>query len=181
VLAVQLAKIYGAGTVIAAASSQAKLQTAIDLGADAGVNYSEPGWEDKVKELTDGRGVDVVIESVGGSILTEALSTLASFGRMVVLGSASNIAATVPSGELFNHNRSMVGFGVHQYFPKTDLIRQTVEDLVANVISGRLKLRLDHVLPLSQAAQAHRLVEERLSTGKVVLTPWDDPALDGPR
>jgi NADPH2:quinone reductase len=171
-LAVQIAKLLGAATVVAAASTEAKLAVARGLGADVAVNYSEPGWPQRVWELTDGRGVDVVIESVGGSILEQALTTLAPFGRMVVLGSASNEPATLHSGELFNHNRSVVGFGIHQYYPDRPLILATIEELVGYVRDGRLELQLDHVLPLSEAAEAHRLVENRLSTGKVVLTPW---------
>jgi NADPH2:quinone reductase len=173
-LAVQLARILGATRVVAAASSEPKLAVARSLGADITVNYSEPGWAQQVLEATDGKGVDVVVESVGGRILDEAVTTLAPFGRMVVLGSASNEAATLHSGELFNHNRTLVGFGIHQYYPDRELIAATIAELVDHVREGRLKLQLDHVLPLSEAAEAHRLVENRLSTGKVVLTPWQD-------
>jgi NADPH2:quinone reductase len=130
--------------------------------------------------LTEGRGTDLVVESVGGDVLLDALGTLAPFGRIVVLGSASNTPSLVHSGELFNHNRSLIGFGVHQYFPNTQLIKTTVAELVDLIVEGRLRLRLDHVLPLSAAAQAHRLVEERRSTGKVVLQPWatTSPGID---
>ncbi|GAA4556994.1 quinone oxidoreductase family protein [Pseudonocardia xishanensis] len=172
VLTVQLARIWGAGSVIAAASTEAKIEVARSLGADLGVNYNEPGWGEEVMRLTEGRGTDVVVESVGGDTLLTALGTLAPFGRIVVLGSASNVPSLVHSGELFNHNRSMVGFGVHQYFPNTELIKSTVAELVELIVDGQLRLQLDHVLPLSEAAQAHRLVEERRSMGKVVLQPW---------
>jgi NADPH2:quinone reductase len=172
-LALQLARILGAGTVVAAASTDRKLDVARSLGADHCVTYAQPGWAKRVWEMT-GDGVDVVLESVGGEILAEALTTLAPFGRMIVLGSASNAPARLHSGELFNHNRSLVGFGIHQYYPKRQLIADTIGELVELVRDGRLHLQLDHVLPLSQAAEAHRLVEQRLSTGKVVLTPWSE-------
>jgi NADPH2:quinone reductase len=171
-IAVQLARILGASRVVAAASSEKKLNFARSLGADLVVNYSLPGWADEVWKLTDGDGVNVLVESAGGRILTEALTTLAPFGRMIVLGSASNQPGEVHSGELFNHNRAIVGFGIHQYYPDGDLIRAAITELVGYVNDGRLKLRLDHVLPLSEAAEAHRLVENRRSTGKVVLCPW---------
>jgi NADPH:quinone reductase len=178
-VAVQLAKILGASRVVAAASSDDKIDVARSLGADLGVNYSLPGWAEQVWKLTNGDGVNVIVESVGGRILTEALTTLAPFGRMIVLGSASNQPAELHSGELFNHNRSVVGFGIHQYYPDPELIRATISELVGYVADGRLTLRLDHVLPLSRAAQAHHLVENRLSTGKVVLCPWGlDAAAD---
>ncbi|MCE0764106.1 zinc-binding dehydrogenase [Pseudonocardia kujensis] len=172
ILTVQLAKVWGAGSVIAAASTPEKVELARSFGADLGVDYSLSGWGEEVMRLTEGRGTDLVIESVGGETLLAALGTLAPFGRLVVLGSASNIPSLVHSGELFNHNRSMVGFGVHQYFPNTELIKSTVAELVELVVDGRLRLQLDHVLPLREAAQTHRLVEERRSTGKVVLQPW---------
>jgi NADPH2:quinone reductase len=171
-LAVQLARIYGAGTVIAAASTDEKLAVAKSLGADILVNYSDPDWVAKCWEATGGKGVDVVLESVGGEIFEQALETLAPFGRLVVIGSASNRASSVASGSLFNHNRSIVGFGIHQYYPKPGLVQETIAELIDDVRSGRLKVQLDHVLPLSKAAEAHRLVEQRLSTGKVVLKPW---------
>jgi NADPH2:quinone reductase len=177
-LAVQLAKVLGATTVVAAASSDAKLEVARELGADVCVNYSEDGWAEKVWALTEGKGVDVIVESVGGVLLEQALTTLAPFGRMVVLGSASNEPAALHSGELFNHNRVLVGFGIHQYYPDRPLIERTIAELADLVRTGRLQLRLDHVLPLSEAAEAHRLVEFRLSTGKVVLEPWPDETDD---
>jgi NADPH:quinone reductase len=179
-IAVQLARILGASRVVAAASSDDKIEVARGLGADLGVNYSLPGWSEQVWKLTGGDGVNVIVESVGGRILTEALTTLAPFGRMIVLGSASNQPAELHSGELFNHNRAIVGFGIHQYYPDSELIRAAIRELVGYVTDGRLELRLDHMLPLSQASEAHRLVENRQSTGKVVLCPWGiDEAASG--
>ena len=113
-----------------------------------------------------GKGEDVVLESVGGSIFEQALETLAPFGRQVVIGSASNQPSTIASGSLLNHNRAIVGFGIHQYYPNPGLIQETIKELVDHVVAGRLILQLDHVLPLGEAAAAHRLVEERKSTGK---------------
>jgi NADPH:quinone reductase len=171
-LAIQLAKLYGAGMVIAAASSEDKLEVAKRLGADIGINYRESDWVRKTWDATGGKGVDVVLESVGGTIFEQALETLAPFGRQVVIGSASNQPSKIVSGSLFNHNRAIVGFGIHQYYPKPGLVQATLNELVGHVVAGRLILQLDHVLPLSDAAAAHRLVEERKSTGKVVLLPW---------
>jgi len=171
-MAVQIAKLYGAGKVIAAGSSDDKLEVARRLGADAAINYREADWVRKTWEATGGKGVDIVLESVGGKIFEQALETLAPFGRQVVIGSASNQPSTIASGSLFNHNRAIVGFGIHQYYPKPGLVQATIKELVGYVVAGRLVLQLDHVLPLSEAAAAHRLVEERKSAGKVVLLPW---------
>jgi len=171
-LAVQLAKFYGAGMVIAAAGGDDKLEIAKRLGADIGINYRESDWVRRTWDATGGKGVDVVLESVGGPILEQALESLAPFGRQVVIGSASNQSSTIASASLFNHNRAIVGFGIHQYYPKPGLIEATIKELVDLDVTGRLTLQLDHVLPLSEAAAAHRLVEERKSTGKVALLPW---------
>jgi NADPH:quinone reductase-like Zn-dependent oxidoreductase len=82
-------------------------------------------------------------------------------------------AGRVAEGEtVLIDNRAIVGFGIHQYYPKPGLVQATLKELVGHVVAGRLILQLDHVLPLSQAAAAHRLVEERKSIGKVVLLPW---------
>src|SRR6185312_969691 len=85
-LSVQLAKLFGAGKVIATASSDEKLAHAEKLGADYLVNYTEQGWEEKVRELTDGKGADVILEMVGGDIFHKSLKCLAPFGRLVIFG-----------------------------------------------------------------------------------------------
>lgn len=95
---IQLAKLYGAGKVIAAASTLEKRVIAERLGADASVDYTQPNWAEKAKELTGGRGVDIVLETAGGEIVSQALDTLAPFGRMVYLGQSSGKTAQIDPG-----------------------------------------------------------------------------------
>lgn len=172
--AVQIAKLYGAGLVIAAASSKEKREFALSLGADVAVDYTAPDWSSEVRGMTEGRGVDIVLEMNGGPTLKEAVNTLAPFGRMVLYGRSSGETALVDPQELVVGNQSICGFYIGPYFAHPEKIARTLSDLVGHVVAGRLKLHVGAVLPLSQAVQAHRLLEGRRTTGKVVLKPWID-------
>jgi NADPH:quinone reductase len=172
--AVQLAKLYGAGRVIAAASTPEKRAIAERLGADASVDYSAPNWADEVRALTKGRGVDVVVEMIGGETVGQALSAMAPFGRMVYLGQSSGKRALVDPWHLTTQNRTVTGFYIGAYFAFPDLIQATLSEILSFILAGKLSLQVDTVLPLSQAAEAHRRLEGRETTGKVVLQPWVD-------
>lgn len=172
-LVVQLAKILGAGKVIAAASTPAKRELALSLGADAAVDYTAPGWVEQVRELTDGRGVDIVMEMVGGDVLPVAITALAPFGRLIIFGGADSQISTVDTGELVFSNRSIQGFSIAQYFERPDVLGETLKELIGLVLGGRLQVQIGQVLPLSQAAEAHRLIESRQTAGKIVLKPWE--------
>jgi NADPH:quinone reductase len=171
--AVQLAKLDGAGTVIAAASTPEKRAIAEGLGADASVDYTEPGWSEKVRELTDGRGVDVVLETAGGEIVGQALDAMAPFGRMVFLGQSSGKPASIDPWRLTVPNHTVTGFYIAPYAADPELTVSTLMELVGYIADGTLSVQVGKVLPLVQAAEAHRLLEGRMTTGKVVLQPWD--------
>lgn len=170
--AVQLAKLYGASKVIAAASTPEKRAAAERLGADASVDYTAPHWAAKVRELTDGRGVDVVLEMAGGETVAQALDALAPFGRMVFLGQSSGKTALVDPWQLTVPNRTVTGFYIGAYLAFPELIQSTVGEIIGFIMAGKLSIQVGTVLPLSQAAEAHRLLEGRKTTGKVVLQPW---------
>ena len=173
-LAVQLAKIYGAKTVIAVASSAEKRQHAIDLGADVAIDYTEQGWPEKVKKATDGKGVDIVLEMTGGDILGQSLSCMAPFGRMVVYGLASGETATVDPQLLLGANQTITGFNVGGYMlgSDTSVVQATIVELIQLVLSGQLKLNIGATLPLSEAPRAHAMIQNRETSGKVILLPW---------
>jgi len=170
--AVQLAKLFGAGKVIAAASTPEKRAIAERLGADASVDYTAPNWSEQVRALTDGRGVDVVLETAGGEAVAQALDAMAPFGRMVFLGQSSGKTAFVDPWQLTVPNRTVTGFYIGSYLAFPELIQSTLGEIIGFLMAGKLSLQVGTVLPLSQAAQAHRLMEERKTTGKVVLQPW---------
>jgi NADPH2:quinone reductase len=170
--AVQLAKLFGAGTVIAAASTEEKRSLAQQLGADCAVDYTQSNWSSKVKELTGDIGVDIILEMTGGPTLTEALNALAPFGRMVLYGRASGETALVDPQSLVVANQSITGFYIGSFFRRPKLVAETLKEIVDYVLAGRLAVQVGTVLPLSQAAEVHRLLEGRHTTGKVVLQPW---------
>ncbi|HEX7775103.1 MAG TPA: NADPH:quinone oxidoreductase family protein [Parvibaculum sp.] len=171
---VQLAKLYGAGKVIAAASSPEKRAAAERLGADASVDYTQPGWAEKVRELTGGRGVDVVIEMAGGDIAAQALTTMATFGRMIVVGQASGRSSLVDPWALTNGSHSVIGFYINNYVDVPGLIQSTMNEVMGHVMAGKIAPQIGAVLPLSKVVEAHRLIEGRQTTGKIVLQPWAD-------
>lgn len=170
-LAVQLAKTFGAGKVIATASTEEKLELAKSLGADAIVNYTEDNWREKVIEANDGKGVDVALEMAGGEIFHETVKCMRSFGRVVVYGVASgNPAQMYPSG-LMNRNLSVVGFFLPQIMKKPKLFSSSLQELLALVQKDELKLTIGGVYPLAEAANVHELLQSRKTKGKLVLVP----------
>lgn len=170
--AVQLAKLYGAGKVIAAASTPEKRAIAVQLGADASVDYTDPGWAEEVRALTEGRGVDVLLEMTGGPTVNQALDAMAPFGRMVFIGQSSGKTAGIEPWRLTVPNHTVTGFYIGAYLAYPEVIMSTLTEIIGYIMTGRLELQIGKLLPLSRAAEAHRLLEGRLTTGKVVLQPW---------
>lgn len=169
-LSVQLAKIFGAGKVIATASSEEKLNHAKALGADHLINYTEEGWEKKVRELTDGKGVDVALEMVGGEVFNKTLTCLAAFGRLVIFGAASGEPANLNAGGLMRRNQSVIGFFLPQIMKNPKLYQSSFEELLQYVGEGKLKLTIGGTYPLIEAEKAHQDLQGRKTMGKLVLT-----------
>jgi NADPH:quinone reductase len=173
VFAVQLAKAWGAGMVIAAAGSEPKRQLALELGADAAVDYGRAGWTDEVRELTGGRGVDIVLEMTGGQVAEDSFSLLAPFGRCIVFGSASGQSWTLDTQKLPPRNASVGGFWLRQYLDQRQLLVDMLAEFGALAQAGKLSIQIDRRLPLSRAFEAHALLESRATSGKLVLIPDD--------
>ena len=172
--AVQLAKLYGAGKVIAAASSHEKRAIAVALGADVSVDYTAPGWAQVVRDLTGGRGVDVVLDLVGGETTSQALEALAPFGRLVVIGKAGGEAPAISPWALEHHNQAIVGFRIFGFAETPSIIQEALGELIGFVLAGKIKIQSGGAFPLAKAADVHRLIEDRESTGKIVLQPWNE-------
>ena len=179
--AVQLAKLMGAGKVIGAASSSSKLQAATELGADQVVDYTQPDWPDRVREVTDGRGVDVILEMNGGAVFAQGLNCLVPFGRVVVYGMASREPLEFDREAILKFfyspalNQSLEVFNLGLWFGlQPQKAVEALQELIGLVASGQIKVQIGEVLPLSQAAHAHRLVEDRRTTGKIILKPWEE-------
>jgi NADPH:quinone reductase len=170
-IAVQLAKIFGAGKVIATASTAEKLEIAKNLGADILINYTKEGWEEEVLAHTDGKGVDVALEMAGGDIFHKTLSCLAPFGRLVVYGVASGQFTKMNPSALMGKNLSVIGFFLPQMMRKPTLYQQSLQELLSYVQTGALQLTIGGVYPLEQAADVHRLLQSRKTYGKLILVP----------
>jgi NADPH2:quinone reductase len=172
VLAIQLAKLYGAGTVIGAASTEEKRKLVHKLGADATADYTLPGWPERVKEATNGRGVDIILEMTGGPTFEQGFSCLAPFGRCVVYGMAGGVPGAVPLPRMLPNNHELIGFYLGGFFSEPKLIPSLFADLAGFVRERKLQLEMGDQLPLSKAAEMHRRLEGRKTTGKCVLLPW---------
>ncbi|MDQ0153938.1 quinone oxidoreductase family protein [Robertmurraya andreesenii] len=170
-LAVQLAKIFGAGKVIATASSEEKLQLAGELGADVLVDYTKEGWEEEVLQATDGRGVNVALEMAGGEIFNKTLKCLATNGRLVIYGVASGQQSRFYPSSLMARNQSVIGFFLPQIMRKRELLQSSLEELFTYLADGRLKLTIGDVFELGEAAQVHELMQSRKTKGKLILVP----------
>ncbi|MFD8233570.1 zinc-binding alcohol dehydrogenase family protein [Streptomyces sp. NPDC059696] len=170
-LAVQIAKAMGAGKVIATASTQAKLDFVRDLGADVTVNYTDDDWDDQVRAATDGQGVDVVLETVGGDILTKSIALTAQFGRLVFYGSASgDIQPIHPL--MLSRMKTVAGFALYaMLYNKPEAIAAGQRDLLDMIAAGKVRPIVHERLGLDEAVKAHELMEARAQLGKVVLVP----------
>ncbi|WP_026674651.1 quinone oxidoreductase family protein [Alkalihalobacterium bogoriense] len=170
-LAVQLAKHFGAGNIIATASTEEKRSVAKQLGADVTVNYTEENWYERVLEATEGKGVDVALEMAGGRIFNDTLLCLAPFGRVVIYGVASGEQSRFYPSSLMAKNQSVIGFFLPQMMRKPALFQQSLVELLKLVGTGKLKLTIGGTYPLEEASQVHELLQGRKTIGKLILQP----------
>jgi NADPH2:quinone reductase len=160
----QAAKVLGA-RVIAAAGAPERVRAAVGLGADFGVDYRNQDLPAEVMRITEGRGVDVVFENIGDPVLfPKAFASLGRGGRLITAGAHGGGTVPLDVKRLYLNAITIIGsFG--------RILREDVDTALRAAAEGRYKVLIDRVLPLAQAAQAHRLVAERSGIGKVVLQP----------
>ncbi len=169
-LALQLAKAWGAGTVIGVASSPEKRELAVSLGADVTVDAGADDLKAALVEANGGRKVDIVLEMVAGTTFDASLAALAPFGRLATFGMASREAPKpVHSGELMSRSRAVIGFWLAHCFARPDMLQPQMAELLAMVESGRLTPVVGGTYPLSEARRAHEDLRSRASQGKLVL------------
>jgi NADPH2:quinone reductase len=169
-LAVQLAKAWGAGTVIGVASSQEKRDLAASLGADVTVDAGAPDLKSALEQANSGRKVDIVLEMVGGPTFDASLAALAPFGRLATFGMASRTAPKpVHSGELMSRSRAVIGFWLAHCFGRPELLQPQMAELLAMVEAGNLRPVVGGTYPMSQVRRAHEDLRSRASQGKLVL------------
>ena len=170
-LAVQLGKAMGAGRVIATASTQDKRALALELGADAAVDWrAEVGLQQPLGQPLK-RAVDVVFEMAGGAVFDASLAALAPFGRLVTYGIASGENNTLRSGDLMRRSHAVVGFWFAHCIGRPAMIDEALADLFERVRRGELRVVTGPAYPLADAARAQSDLAERRTTGKVTLDP----------
>ncbi len=163
--AVQLASNAGA-EVFGTASSTEKLELAAELGCDHPINYEETDFREVVDEETGGEGVDLVLESVGGDVFERSLDAMAHFGRMVTYGVASGEPASAENRRLLFENKSVRGFHLGQTAARDpERIVEAVPELTAELTNGDLEVVVGETFALEDAADAHRYLESRKSSG----------------
>jgi NADPH:quinone reductase len=171
-LAVQLAKRWGAGRVIAVASTADKRKLALDLGADVAIDGAPDGLEDRLREANDGRGVDIVLEMVGGAVFDASIAALARFGRIATYGMASGTPpAPVEPVRLMARSQSVVGFWLVDCLGRRGMLAEPLAELFDLTATGALRPVIGGEYGLSEAAAAHRALRSRGTVGKLVLDP----------
>jgi len=169
-IAVQLAKAWGAGRVIAVASSDDKRALATELGADVTVDAGAADLKGALEEANGGKKVDVVLEMVGGPTFDASLAALAPFGRLATFGMASRTPPKpVNAGELMSRSRAVIGFWLAHCFTRPEMLQGPMAELLSMIADGSLKPVVGGTYPLSEARQAHEDLRSRRSTGKLVL------------
>ncbi|MCY4439600.1 MAG: zinc-binding dehydrogenase, partial [Deltaproteobacteria bacterium] len=168
---VQMAKMLGA-RVFGTVSTPEKARVAKEAGADAVIDYTGVDFAEEVRQLTDGRGVNVVYDSVGKSTFEQSLNTLAPRGCMVIFGQSSgavppfDTAVLNAKGSLTLSRPSLT----HHTTTRAEILARG-GDVLQWIEAGRLAIRIGSTLPLSRAAEAHRLLSSRNTTGKILLIP----------
>ena len=167
--AIQLAKRAGA-RVLATASSDDKLDRLKEYGLDDGIHYTTSDFADEARRLTDGRGVDLVVDSVG-STLPGSLRALAYRGRVSYVGNAGRDSHPIDASTLMGGNQSITGVFLGAELMTGRRAHANIARLLADVAAGDLRVVIDRTFPLAEAAAAHAYMEDRLAFGRVVLTP----------
>ena len=170
-LAVQLGRPMGAGRVIATASSEAKRELALSLGADAAVDVGADDLAGALVEANGGERVDAVFEMAGGRIFDESLKALAPFGRLVTYGIASREQNQVRSGALMRRSHAVVGFWLMHCLRVPEMVAGPLRELFERAAAGELRVVEGEAYGLSEARRAHEDMQARRTAGKLVLDP----------
>jgi NADPH2:quinone reductase len=169
--AIQLAKQAGA-TVISTASSDEKLERLKAFGLDHGINYANENFVERTRELTDGRGADVIVDSVGGKNLADSIGALAYRGTLVSVGVAGRGGSSIEAQQLWAQNNTLrgvfLGGAMLTEYPR---VHAMIGDLLGRVANGELHVEIARTFPLAEAAAAHAYIESRQAFGRVVMTP----------
>jgi putative PIG3 family NAD(P)H quinone oxidoreductase len=176
-MAIQLAARAGA-RVFTTAGTPAKLDVCRELGADTGINYRDEDFVERVREETDGRGVDVILDNMGGKYLSRNVDALAVGGRLVIIGMQGGTKAELDIARLLGKRASVHATALRSRPPtgpggKADIVAAVRHDVWPDVERGGIRPIVDRRLPMSRAGEAHAVVEASEHIGKVLLLPED--------
>lgn len=167
-LLVQWAKHMGA-RVIGTVSTEEKASAAKEAGASDVIFYNKQDFVQETKQLTDGHGADLIIDGVGKSTFSGDLEAATLRGTIVIFGSASGPADPIAPNLLQRRSLTVAGGSLFNYLLNQEELLYRANDVLAGIREGWLKLRIDHIMPLSQVEEAHKLLENRQSIGKIIL------------
>jgi NADPH2:quinone reductase len=169
--AIQLAKQAGA-TVLATASRAEKLERLKALGLDHGINYATEGFVERTNQLTDSRGVEVVLDSIGGQNLIDSVGVLTYRGRLVSVGVAARAGSAIEARSLWARNNSLHGvFLGGAILSEYARVHAMLGEMLERVAKGELHVEIDRSFELSDAVAAHQYAESRKAFGRVIITP----------
>ncbi len=169
-MAIQLGRVFGA-TVIATAGSPVKVEFCRSLGAEAAIDYRESDFVEVVHDVTDGRGVDVVLDIVGGAYIARDLDALAVGGRIMSIATRDRTPASIDTGLLMSKRARIWGttLRARPLAERVAIIAGVREHVWPHLAAGRIHPVIDSVFPLEDAAQAHRRMESSAHLGKILL------------
>jgi len=170
IVAVQIAKAAGA-RVIGTVSSDSKIDLVKQYGADAVINYVKQDFAEEAKKLTDGQGVDLILDAVGKPTLEKGIQCLRPFGHLILYGRAGGVPDPFNLLTLFQNSLKVSGFVLYTVSSMPDKHQEGIEQSFKLMEQGKLKMLIGKSYPLADAAEAHRLMESRGSVGKLVLIP----------
>jgi len=169
-LLTQMVKKLG-GYVFSTVSTEAKAQLSREAGSDQVILYGEQDFSEEVKKATDGKGLQAVYDAVGETTFEKSITCLGRRGHMVLYGQASGPPPLIDPRRLGNGSLFLTRPGLADYTADRDELEHRAEDVLNWVKSGDLKLRVEHVFPLEEAAEAHSQLASRATTGKILLIP----------
>ena len=170
-LALQLARAFGAGRVIATASSDAKRELALGLGAHVAIDGDAEGLTERLLAANGGAPVDVVLDAIGGPVFDASLEALAPFGRLVTYGVSGGATNAPNTRRLMRASRSVVGFWFRHVLERPGMAEGALADLFTRARAGEITVVVGATYPLTQAAQAQIDLAARRTTGKLLLDP----------
>lgn len=172
--AIQLAKLFGASRIIGTVGSDEKMEKAKSFGADEVINYRTDDFVEKINKLTNGKGVDVILDTVAGENFEKSLKCLAPFGRIVSFGHANDgsVPGIAKTDDLHSSCRSVIGYSTGTYRKhRPEFLREGAERITEYLLQKQLEIVISKRFALKDAAQAHAHIESRMSIGKVLLIP----------